>query len=222
MAAKKNKPPPFNYCDYRCERCDERENCRVFKENQERIMDHYLRGEDPYNPDVFMKDLHDIFANTNNMVIRMAEDRGIDISDATSQEAAEVNPEDYVVYRLAHTYFEEAHAFIKELEETGVTDAIREDFEDLVWYHTLIVAKTGRLVSGFMDDFLDEELQTMEEEGTIGVIQKGITASSEALHHMLNELPEQLYAISDLIDMLKRLDKQLQADIRQKVVPDQK
>jgi len=37
---------------------------------------------------------------------------------------------------------------------------------------------------------------------------------------LLNELPEQLYAISDLIDLLKRLEKQLKTDIRQKVVPD--
>lgn len=183
-------------------------------------MNHYLKGEDPSNPDVFMKDLHDIFANTKNMVIKMAEERGIDVSDATSQEVPEVNPEEYVVYRLAHTYFTEAHAFIKELENAGITDSLREDFEDLTWYHTLIAAKTGRLVSGFIDDFLDEELQAIEEEGTIGVIQKGIILSNEALYHMLNELPEQLYAISDLIDLLKRLEKQLKTDIRQKVVPD--
>lgn len=220
MSKEKYKPPPFNYCDYRCERCDERDNCRVFKENQERIMDHYLKGEDPYSPDVFIKDLHNIFANTNKMIGKMAEERGIDISDATSREVPEVNPEEYVVYRLAHMYFQEAHAFIKELENSGVPDAIREDFEDLTWYHTLIAAKAGRLVSGFVDDFLDEELQTMEEEGTVGVIQKGITLSSEALHHMLNELPEHLYAISDLINLLKRLGKQLQTDIHQKVVPD--
>lgn len=183
-------------------------------------MDHYLKGEDPYNPDVFVKDLHDIFANTKNMVVKMAEEQGIDISDATSQDVPEINPEEYVIYRLAYTYFTAAHAFIKELENSGITNSIREDFEDLTWYHTLIAAKTGRLVSGFIDDFLDEELQAMEEKGTIGVIQKGITLSSEALHHMLNELPEQLYAISDLIDLLKRLEKQLKTDIRQKVVLD--
>lgn len=181
-------------------------------------MDHYLKGEDPDNPDVFMKDLHDIFANTKKMVINMAEERGIDISDAASQEVSEVDPEEYVVYRLAYTYCKEAHVFIKALENSEITDEIREDFEDLTWYHTLIAAKTGRLVSGFIDDFLDEELQAMEEEGTIRVIQKGITLSSEALHHMLNELPEHLYVISDLIALLKRLEKQLSTDIRQRVM----
>jgi hypothetical protein len=192
----------------------------VFKENQERIMDHYVKGEDPYNPDVFMKDLHDIFSHTKDMVAKMAEERGIDVSDAASQEVPEVNPEEYVVYRLAYAYSKEAHAFVKELEHTGMPDAVREDFEDLVWYHTLIAAKAGRLVSGFIDDFLDEEMQTIEEEGTIGVIQKGITLSLEALHHMLSELPEQLYAISDLIALLTKLEKQLKTDIRLKVMSD--
>ena len=36
------KPPPFNYCDYRCEQCDEREHCRVYKDNEERILNHYI------------------------------------------------------------------------------------------------------------------------------------------------------------------------------------
>jgi hypothetical protein len=210
-------PPPFNYCDYRCDRCDKQENCRVFKDDQERLLDHYRKGEDPYDPKVFMDDLKEIFHKTEKMIRKMAEEQGIDIDEATDIEMPEINPEDYRIYRLAYSYFKDASALVKILEKTGIPETIRPDFDDFVWYHTLIAAKTGRLVSGFIDDFLDEELTRVEEEGTIGVIRKGIVFSMDALKNMLNELPDHLYTIADLLDMLKRIEKQLEIDIRQKV-----
>ena len=81
----------------------------------------------------------------------------------------------------------------------------------------MIAAKSGRLVSGFIDDFLDEEVAKVEEEGTLKVINKGINLSKNALENMLNELPDHLYTIADLMELLKRLEKQIQNDIRQKV-----
>lgn len=214
--AKKFKPSPFNYCDYRCEACPEQENCRIYKENQERILAHYVKGEDPNDPKVFLDDLHDIFEKTKSMLKEIAAKEGIDIDEVPDEEVSRVNPKDYIIYRLAYEYLKEAHAFIKELERTGIPETINKDFEDLVWYHTLIAAKAGRLVSGFANDF-DEEIQQIEEEGTLQVINKGITLSGDALKNMLNELPDYLYTIADLLELLSRLEKQIKTDIRQKV-----
>jgi hypothetical protein len=94
---------------------------------------------------------------------------------------------------------------------------VREDFSDVVWYHTLIAAKTGRLVSSFIDDFRDEESQKMEEEGTLAVIQKCIDLSRSGLQHMLNELPDHFYTITDLLDLLAKIERQVQTGLRQKV-----
>jgi hypothetical protein len=214
--ADKFKPPPFNYCDYRCDRCEEREHCRVYRDDQERLLDHYRKGEDPYDPKVFMNDLKEIFGKTEKMIRKMAKEQNIDLDETSDAEVPEVDPEEYVIYRLAYNYFREASTFIKLLEKTGVPDTLQSDLDDLVWYHTLIAAKTGRLVSGFIDDFLDEEFTKVEEEGTIGVIRKGITLSKNALERMLNELPDHFYTIADLLDILKRIDKQLEVDVRQK------
>lgn len=213
----KFKPPPFNYCDYRCEKCDERDNCRVYKDNEERVLQHYVNGEDPYDPKVFLSDLHEIFAKTKDMIKDMVKEQSINIEELPDEEIPEINPEEYVLYRLAHQYSKEAHIFIKELEKTGIPEIIEEDYADLIWYHTLIAAKSGRLVSGFIDDFLDEEVAKVEEEGTLKVINKGINLSKNALENMLNELPDHLYTIADLMELLKRLEKQIQNDIRQKV-----
>jgi hypothetical protein len=213
----KYKPPPFNYCDYRCERCDEQQHCRVYKDNAERVLNHYTRGENPYDPQIFFNDLKGIFAKTNNMIKDMAAKRGINFENISAEDVPEVNPEEYLIYQLAYEYFQETNRFIKELQNMGVPENIEEDFHDLVWYHTLIAAKTGRLVSGFIDDFLDEEVQKIEEDGTLRVINKGINCSKGALGEMLHELPDHLSAITDLIGLLKKLEEQIKTDIRKKV-----
>ncbi|UCG31103.1 MAG: hypothetical protein JSV53_04295 [candidate division WOR-3 bacterium] len=212
----KFKPPPFNYCDYRCDRCDEKENCRVFRDDQERLLDHYRKGEDPYDPEIFMNDLKQIFSRTEKMIKKAAQEYGISLDSAENEEMPEVDPKEYVVYRLAYKYFEEANAFTKKLEKIGIPENARPDYDDLVWYHTLIAAKSGRLVSGFIDDFLDDEISTIEEEGTVSVIRKGIRLSKRALENMLGEFPDQLHAIAGLMEMLTQIEKQLESDLRQK------
>jgi hypothetical protein len=86
-----------------------------------------------------------------------------------------------------------------------------------MWYHTLIVAKTGRLISGFAEGLRDEEMQEIEEKGTLGVINKCIRISRQALEIMLNELPEDLHTIAALMELLKNVEKQINKNIRQKV-----
>ncbi|MDH4210784.1 MAG: hypothetical protein OEV79_04985 [candidate division WOR-3 bacterium] len=213
----KFKPPPFNYCDYRCDRCDEQENCRVFKDDQERLLDHYRKGEDPYDPEIFMNDLREIFSRTEKMIKKAAQEHGIDLDGVGEEEIPEVDPEEYVIYRLAYKYFEETNAFIKTLEKSGIPENIRPYYDDLVWYHTLIAAKSGRLVSGFIDDLLDDEVSDIEEEGTVSIIRKGIRLSRNALESMLSEFPDQLHAIADLMEILNQIEKQMESDIRQKV-----
>lgn len=217
MADKKHKPSPYNYCDYRCERCDEKDNCRVYKDNAERVLQHYLKGENPDDPEIFLKDLHNIFAKTKSMIKDMAKKQGIEIDTSPGEEIPEVDPEEYTIYCIAHEYFKEASNFIKELQPSDIPNSIEEDFSDLVWYHTLIAAKSGRLVSGFIDDFFDDEIQEVEEKGTLKVIAKGIDLSKKALQNMLNELPDYLPQIADLMALLKRLEDIIKTDIHQKV-----
>jgi len=210
-------PPPFNYCDYRCDRCEEQEHCRVFKEEEERLLSHYVKGEDPTDPEIFMADIKKIFERTQQMIMKMAQAQGVDVENLKTGEPPEIDPNEYVIYRLAHEYYKHVRGFIAELENTGVPAILEEEFRDLVWYHTLIVAKSGRLVSGFVDDVLDDELQQCEEQGTLQVIQKGIDLSKSALEKMLAELPDGFHTIAHLLELLKRLEALLTGDVRQKV-----
>lgn len=216
--ADKFKPGPYNYCDYRCDRCDERDNCRVYKDNEERMLQHYLKGEDPDDPQIFINDLKDIFDKTNDMLKKAAEEQGINIDELSDEEEVpEVDPHDYIIYNYAYEYYELAKKMIEKIEKTGMPEEIQEDFDDFAWYHTLLVAKTGRLVSGFEDRFFDDEVREVEEKGTLQVINKAITLSKKALENMLNELPDDFQQIINLLNLIKRFEEQIKTDIRAKV-----
>lgn len=209
------KPPPFNYCDYRCDRCAETENCRVYKEEQESLLDHYLKGEDPNDMKVVLEDVHRSFEKTMKMLREMAEKEGIDLEEIKEEEASEVKPDDYLIFRIAHDYFKTAHDFIKQFKGVSIPESIERDFEDLVWYHTLIPAKVGRLVSGFEDE-IDDDVQRIEEEGTLKVINASIDTSRSALKNMINDLPDQLQVLAKLNSLLVDLDVVIKTDVRKK------
>lgn len=192
----------------------------MYKDDKERVLEHYTQGEDPHDPKIFFNDLKEIFENTEKMIREIAKKEGIsldEMQDGEVQEYKPVDPKEYVIYRYAQQYCRDAHALIEGLEKTEISDAIAEDWGDFVWYHTLIPAKVARLVSGFGNDFLDEESRKMEETGTLQVIRKGLALSQQALKNMLNELPDEFYDIADLLELLSRLEKQIDADIHQKV-----
>ncbi|MGQ9818014.1 MAG: hypothetical protein ACUVQ3_08730 [bacterium] len=213
----KFKPGPYNYCDYRCDRCEEKDNCRVYKENEERMLQHYLRGEDPNDPQIFMNDLKDIFEKTEDILRKAAEEQGIDVDESAEEEIREVDPHSYAIYHYAYEYYAQAKELVRKIENTLIPDAIKDDFEDFAWYYTLLLAKAGRLVSGFDDKFFDEEVRKVEEEGTIQVINKSVALSKKALENMLNELPDDFQKIVNLLDLLKKIEKQLKTDMRAKV-----
>lgn len=213
----KFKLGPYNYCDYRCVRCEEKDNCRVYKENEERLLQHYLRGEDPNDPQIFINDLKDIFEKTKEILRKSAEEQGIDADESPEEKIQEIDPHSYAIYNYAYEYYVQAKKLVKKIENTKIPDAIKDDFEDFTWYHTLLVAKTGRLVSGFDNNFFDEDVRKIEEEGTIQVINKSVTLSKKALGNILNELPDDFQQIVNLLDLLKQIEKQLKTDIRAKI-----
>jgi len=213
----KYTPSPFSYCDYRCDRCEHQETCKVFRDEQERLLEHYIKGEDPHDPEIFMNDMKDIFNQTHQMILNIAQEEGFDLDSMEEVEVLRVDPKKYVLYCLIREYSNEAHVFLKQLRQEGITEESEEAYDDLMWYHTLIIAKAGRLVSTFEDGLRDEEMQDREEKGTLSVIDKCIRVSRSALEIMLSELPEHLETIAHLLDLLKRVEKQVSKDIHQKV-----
>lgn len=209
-------PAPYNYCDYRCHRCSERPQCRVYLKNKERIEGHRQQGEDPDDPEIICRDMELIAENA------VLEPGGAEPAAGyrdPGSPAAEPVFNDYVIFRLAVQYCRDSHALIskKKGADSEIPGRLADAWDDFVWFHTLIPAKVMRLVSSFENPGLGEKMRRIEVQGTTGVIDKGIRLSASALRQILNEFPEDCYDISDLLELLEKLSGQVNSRPGKKV-----
>jgi len=207
----KFKPGPYNYCDYRCEKCDNQQICRVYKEQEERNVRHYINNKDPNDIKIILSDLKEIFEKTKSLLQEDARKYGVNLDEMPLEDEPEKNPYDFPVYCIANEYYQKSKVLIKDVEKIGLPKSACEDFETLIWYHTLILAKTYRLISN-TENADDEDLQQIEKQGTIAVINKGIMLSKAALKNLLNDLPDHLHTILELLQIIDRLETCLRVD----------
>jgi hypothetical protein len=84
----------FNYCDRWCERCRFTDRCQVYEQEQKQMERHLLRGEDPDDPAVFLKDVEDSLDEAIGMLAEMAEEVGLDLEAAMAEEAGAESEEE--------------------------------------------------------------------------------------------------------------------------------
>jgi hypothetical protein len=102
----------FNYCDRWCERCRFTDRCQVYEQEQRQWERHLLRGEDPDDPAVFIKDVEESLGEAIGMLAAMAEEAGIDLA-AKLEEQAGAEPEAELPSRLSGP---EAHPLTVRME----------------------------------------------------------------------------------------------------------
>jgi glutamyl-tRNA reductase len=153
------KSPPFNACDYLCEKCRETEHCSVYAVLRQKADSKQVSGGKAHEPGQFLEDVKESLDEAMEMLHRIAADFSIDLSDI--QEGDDLNR--YFInsdelYQLSVRFTNKAHGFLKKIEAI-IEPEIQEFFDDLVWYHTLVSVKTHRAISsdyeGFRDDALD-------------------------------------------------------------------
>src|SRR5438874_2098563 len=72
----------FNYCDRWCEKCRFNDRCRVYDQELAMKERHEILGEDPSDPKLVMEDVAATFEQTMEMLKKMAEEMGVDLSEA--------------------------------------------------------------------------------------------------------------------------------------------
>ena len=167
----------YNYCDRWCERCAYREKCYLWHEEQKRLQQHLLRGEDPNDMEVVMADVSASFKKTLELLMKMAEEMGIDLDDSEPVSERDLDAyQEHSLYqatmRLERSYgpvreadLEEmpraANAVISafergdlhdELLAVGRLQGVSDDVELLMRYRFLIPAKVARAVQRDEDE----------------------------------------------------------------------
>jgi len=202
MTDEDRKSSPYNYCDYRCEKCEFKDECTVYAQELEAEEE----GKDTFEV------LGDSLWEAHEMLDQMMEEQDIDISDEDVEEemkalrAIREKVANKPVVKLAHDYLILIDDFFKEYKEQYLIPVLLSDaFSDLDWYKTLIPVKMQRALTSFLQfALIDKEYPEFSLEDayhTSEVVYKGLGKSLSAVR----ELKDALIDYSDTLAELENL-----------------
>jgi hypothetical protein len=225
-------PGIFNYCDRWCERCPFVTRCRVGTETRD------LR-DDPEKMDVrnaaFWEHLHGSFRQTKEMLLKMAEERGIDLEAAMAEEAARPRKRRTLsrshgeVLRQAKSYYKTVNAWFeatepvfqrKGLDLTSIAEMglegtdpaadardIRDAVDVIQWYSPQIYVKLKRASHRDPDLDDDPELAEVTQSDADGSAKVALIGMDRSIAAW-GRLYEQLPDVQDgILDTLVHLDQ---------------
>lgn len=149
------KRTPFNFCDRLCERCDLAGTCRISLDELEFKLRCQKEGKDPDDLKVAFEEVGRTMARTMEMVMKKAEEMGIDFDDISDEEYEKnrPHPEKIMLYKKSNRVTKLIPKIIEDLyndlENTKpwFLASLKAEFEDLRWYCWPIFIKTVRALS---------------------------------------------------------------------------
>jgi prefoldin subunit 5 len=169
---------PFNACDYLCEKCAEKQNCRVYALLEEKALSKRLKGS-MTDHGASLEDVKESLDETIELLKKIADDLGVRLEEMGDE--MDGLDEQYVendeLYQLALTFTLKSHAFLKRIEPY-IQQGLREAFEELVWYHTIVSVKTHRAVSSDFEGLSEDAINSAR------VATKSLTRCASAFDHI--------------------------------------
>lgn len=177
-------PTPYNFCDYRCERCLETAECDVYKRLQQEAL---LEKDDPA---ALLAALQDSFRETENLIKGRARELGIDIdliagghSPEEIWEQRRGTMED-VLFKEAQAFTSSTHGFLQAAEPL-IPAAGREFFDDITWHHTVMPGKIFRALGWKTDGEIVEDARNSS-----AVAMKSLTICIMAFDELASVAPK--------------------------------
>lgn len=208
-------PGIYNYCDRWWERCYLSSRCLNYKMEM-----HENRSEaskDLRNKE-FWDELSNIFALTFQMIEEIAEEQGIDLEVIDNEQVEYIRPNDpkvksHPVNKAAEKYFESSTEWLDSYQDIFSVKSneynylvenrikpdkninklfeLRDFYEIISWYHSMILVKSKRAVMSSLDDHWDlDEIQN-DMNGTAKVVLGCIERSLFAWNGIFQHMPEQ-------------------------------
>lgn len=201
-----------NYCDRWCERCEFTERCRVFEADQETTDD-----EKDIGNEAFVRNLTNILAQAQAMLLEKAAEFGIEISeDEIEKTAAKRERKRGAVKvdelaRLADEYAWSCRPVLEAREQWLAASLVDEEVQAevlrvLYWYQFFISAKVQRGLGGILDedgetDFDEISDAQSDANGSVKIALIAIERSILAWTYLLDKENSQI--IKPLIQMLE-------------------
>lgn len=210
----------FNYCDRWCERCPFTSRCLLYAtENED--------AEDPATNDLnnaeFWRKLDGIFRQTQELLLTLASNQGIDLSNIPDEilneqedeleearkDELSIAAEDYAI--AVGKWLEEKKTALEQADR-GLSDPSESQALDVIyWYQLQISSKIVRGVLSSNNEFEDEvEEFDRDSNGSIKVALIGIERSIGAWRVLQTTHPELGHSISPFLIMLEMLRSDLE------------
>lgn len=199
------KPGQFNYCDYRCERCEDANDCMLYKQERASRFKHVLKGEDPDDMKVVMQDVGENLCDAFAKIRQFAEEEGIDLMPSpeidAEYEREKERTEYHPLYKKGCEFYERCGKFIETCNKMLViTPEIQGFFDDLKWNRNLIPPKTARALP-----LVDDEVENEDSRKTAELIIRILERCIESLKKIAYYRPESRESTQDLAAFAKKL-----------------
>lgn len=222
-------PGIFNYCDRWCERCDFSSKCSVYAREEQRDK------TNDNNPDAFIEQVSENFKLAMEMLLEMAEEKGIDLNaiDDTEYEQEERLLEEFAdnhvlslqskeYSTLLRKWFEENETTLEKLTENinqsielGLANqdslkgfqSMKDTTEIIHWYSFQIHVKLMRALRHGKPDLSFEDTIQNDANGSAKVALIGTERSLGAWGVLHRQLPEQEDEILNILILLEKIRK---------------
>lgn len=200
---------PYNYCDYWCEKCDEkiREKCLVYNKELE------AAEEGKSTLEVVSESMEQAF----NMIHQFMRENDIDMSQII-EEADEEDPFEKIhrevkekpLVKLCRDYLDKAEAFLKDYREHYLTPPVLADaFANLGWYRTLLPVKMERTLQSLYEfAAMEDEFALQDAYLTSMVVNKALNKSSTAVNELKKNLVDYQDVLTEVEDLLLNIRKE--------------
>lgn len=201
----KFKPLPFNYCNYRCEKCGDSLACPVATGESVRKLEKVGNGNDPGDLATLGQDVAQSLQDAVDLLEKIALEEGISLSEEDLDRVeSPPPPETFPLVRLSEKFRKETSRLLEQDLATVVLDevAFKERIEELVWNLTLISAKLYRALSGkWYAERVEEESGAFDLQDSVRSAQVALRALESNLA-ILNELNSAVLGDGKIIEII--------------------
>ncbi|MDP8299141.1 MAG: hypothetical protein P9L88_04485 [Candidatus Tantalella remota] len=193
------KKTPYNYCDRWCERCDHETQlrCNLYKDELECKLNCIGNGRDENDPEITAAVMKQQFKEAFEGLEGTLEEIDIEMDETDNDEAWE-RVKEHVRFvsnnsltRTSKKYSALAHDFLKKnyYKKKDIKPEIKDPFEVVSWYHSLLPVKVNRALAGFHEPMLDGDISLYDVVGQFQICKKAVRKSMDAFDVISRHMP---------------------------------
>lgn len=196
--------PPYNYCNYRCEKCADLSECTLAAKEVVREAELVGQGKDSKDQKVIFEEVKRVFEETVELLHKIAAKEGISLEEDL-EDYFPSPPKAFPLVQLAHRFTKNISLILEENIPVAIVDetSFRDQIADLAWDVNLIPAKLYRASTGKW------EAEREEDDLIKEISREDSFRSAEVVSKTLNNCLDILGEISKVV--LDRREKVNQA-----------